>query len=129
MRAIAKERKHHWPKRNHRDERLRSLAHSHIRYTIPSMLIAIEKPDSVAHTAEYMCLVDGDKFQRQHVEKESKQPRWAVSEVIDIELVKSQRDASIEEHPHVELKLWCIGDLVCLLMHGDLFVEIPVVYV
>lgn len=93
------------------------------------MLIAIEKPDSVAHAAEYMCLMDGDKFQRQHVEKEGKQPRWAVPEVIDIELVKSQRDASVEEHPHVELKLWCIGDLVRLLVHGDLFIKIPMVYV
>lgn len=126
--AVREEDGVHWTEQNHGDERLHSLADTHVRYTITRMFVPVEESNFVAEAAENTDLVNGIELEGEMV-VEKREPWRRVAEEVDIELVEDEGEDGVGEDPNMELHLRCIRDLVGLLMNWDLLIKLDMVRV
>jgi hypothetical protein len=92
------------------------------------MLVTVEESNLVSDTAEDSYFVYSIEFKAQAVEDENN-PRRGLTEVVDVELMKSEWHESMSEDPTMELHFRCVWHFLGLVVNGNILIKVQMMHI
>lgn len=122
--AIGEEDRKQWADHHNGQKRLHCCPDPKVRHFISGVIISIEESDSVTHAADDVEFMYINGLECYMVGDIGHPGREVFAVVIDVDMMKGERKEAVDKHPDMKLQFRCVGNLVCLPVHRDLFTEL-----